>query len=250
MWHLAVLQAVAGAAGGLFAPASTALVPQTVSRPRLEQGNALLSLSQSVANVFGPAVSGAIVAAAGPGWAFAIDAATFLSSVAFLGALRVDDHVRARRQRFWRDFAEGWDEVRRHRWLTAGFLGFALGNVGIGMYFVLGPLVARDLPTPSGASGRGGIRHLGGGCDPDAGARAAAPDDCDHGCERHPQRGGHRRQHALGDGLQQEVRPDRLARVGSIDWLLSLCLMPAGQTLAGPLAEGLGVRGTLVLAAG
>jgi hypothetical protein len=49
--------------------------------------------------------------------------------------------------------------------------------------------------------------------------------------------------------LQQEVRPDRLARVGSIDWLLSLCLMPAGQTLAGPLAEGLGVRLTLVLAA-
>jgi hypothetical protein len=40
--------------------------------------------------------------------------------------------------------------------------------------------------------------------------------------------------------LQQEVRPDRLARVGSIDWLLSLCLMPAGQTLAGPLADGVG----------
>ena len=49
--------------------------------------------------------------------------------------------------------------------------------------------------------------------------------------------------------LQQEVRPDRLARVGSIDWLLSLCLMPAGQALAGPLVGPLGVRGTLILAA-
>jgi hypothetical protein len=49
--------------------------------------------------------------------------------------------------------------------------------------------------------------------------------------------------------LQQEVRPDRLARVGSIDWVLSLCLMPAGQALAGPVSDGLGVRGTLLLAA-
>jgi len=47
--------------------------------------------------------------------------------------------------------------------------------------------------------------------------------------------------------MQQEVRPDRLARVGSIDWLLSLCLMPAGQALAGPVSGALGVRATLVL---
>jgi hypothetical protein len=49
--------------------------------------------------------------------------------------------------------------------------------------------------------------------------------------------------------MQQEVRPDRLARVGSIDWLLSLCLMPVGQGIAGALAAGIGVRATLVLAA-
>jgi hypothetical protein len=50
--------------------------------------------------------------------------------------------------------------------------------------------------------------------------------------------------------LQQEVRPDRLARVGSIDWLLSLCLMPAGQALAGPLADAIGIRAALLLAGG
>jgi hypothetical protein len=48
-----VLQGIAGAAGGFFAPASTALVPQTVSAARLQQANALLSLSQSATNVFG-----------------------------------------------------------------------------------------------------------------------------------------------------------------------------------------------------
>ena len=47
VWDLAVLQGVAGAAGGFFVPASTAFVPQAVTRARLQQANALLSLSQS-----------------------------------------------------------------------------------------------------------------------------------------------------------------------------------------------------------
>ena len=144
VWELAALQAIAGAAGGFFAPASTALVPQTVSGPRLQQANALLSLSQSATNIFGPALSGAIVATAGPGTVFAVDSVSFLVSAAFLTALRVEEHVRPAVQRFWLDVTEGWREARRHRWLTAGFLGFALGNVGIGMYFVLGPLVSRE----------------------------------------------------------------------------------------------------------
>ena len=50
--------------------------------------------------------------------------------------------------------------------------------------------------------------------------------------------------------MQQEVAPERLARVGSIDLLLSVCLMPAGEALAGPLSEALGVRGALLLAFG
>jgi MFS family permease len=276
VWELAVLQAVAGAAGGFFAPASTALVPQTVSAPRLQQANALISLSQSVANVFGPAVSGAIVAAAGPGWVFAIDAVTFLVSATFLAALQVKDHLQPVAQRFWRDLADGWREVRRHRWLTAGFLGFALGNVGIGMYFVLGPLVARD--------------HLGGAQAWGLILTAGAVGGVLGGMIAYRVRPQHPVAAAFAiwafgamptlalvpplptaaimvasavlsisvlvgntlweTAMQQEVRPDRLARVGSIDWLLSLCLMPAGQALAGPLTTPLGVRGTLLLAVG
>jgi hypothetical protein len=38
--------------------------------------------------------------------------------------------------------------------------------------------------------------------------------------------------------------------VGSIDLLLSVCLMPAGEALAGPLSAALGVRGALLLAFG
>ena len=49
--------------------------------------------------------------------------------------------------------------------------------------------------------------------------------------------------------MQQEVRPDRLARVASIDAVLSICLMPLGQLLAGTLETAIGVRATLLLAA-
>jgi MFS family permease len=275
VWELAALQALAGAAGGFFAPASTALLPQTVSAPRLQQANALLSLSQSATNVFGPALSGAIVATAGTGTVFAIDSISFLVSAGFLAALRVEEHVRPVVQRFWRDVADGWREARRHRWLTAGFLGFALGNVGIGMYFVLGPLVSREHLGGAQAWGLiltgsavGGV--LGGflvyrfrprhpvatafaiwsiGAIPVVALVPPLPLPAIVAASA-----------AFGiaivfgntlweTAMQQEVRPDRLARVGSIDWLLSLCLMPVGQALAGPLVGPLGVRGTLILAA-
>jgi MFS family permease len=275
VWELATLQALAGAAGGFFVPASTALVPQTVSAPRLQQANALLSLSQSATSIFGPALSGVIVAVAGPGAVFAIDSASFVVSAGFLAALVVEEHVPPAAQRFWRDVSEGWQEARRHRWLTAGFLGFALGNVGIGMYFVLGPLVSREhlggaqawgLILTGGAVGGvlGGFlvyrfrpRHpvaaafaiwtIGAApvlmLVPPLPVAAIAVGSAAFGIAI-----------VFGNtlwetALQQEVRPDRLARVGSIDWLLSLCLMPAGQALAGPLVGPLGVRGTLILAA-
>ena len=40
--------------------------------------------------------------------------------------------------------------------------------------------------------------------------------------------------------MQQEVEPRRLARVASIDLFLTLCLMPAGQALAGPISGAIG----------
>lgn len=275
VWELAVLQATAGAAGGFFAPASTALLPHAVSAPRLQQANALLSLSQSATNIFGPAVSGLLVVAAGPAWVFVIDAASFLVSAGFLVVLRVGEHVHPVAQRFWRDLADGWREARRHRWLTAGFLGFALGNVGIGMFFVLGPIVSREhlggaqawgLILTAGAIGGviGGLlayrirpRH------PVAAAFAVWSIGAAPALALVPPlpvavimvaSAALSVAVVIGNtlwetALQQEVRPDRLARVGSIDWLLSLCLMPAGQALAGPLVTPLGIRGTLFLAA-
>ena len=276
VWEIAVLQGVAGAAGGFFLPASTAFVPQTVSAPRLQEANALLSLTQSGTNIFGPAISGVIVHAAGPAWVFAIDACSFLASAFLLAAIQIEAHARPVAQRFWRDLADGWNEVRRHRWLTGGFLGFALGNVGIGFYLVLGPLVSEKHLGGAQAWGliltAGAIGGVLGGLfvyrvkpgRPAAAAFAAWAWGAVLPLAMIPPlplpvlmcAGGVLSLSIIfgntlwETALQQEVRPDRLARVGSIDWLLSLCLMPAGQTLAGPLSEVLGIRSTLLLAAG
>jgi MFS family permease len=274
VWELALLQGLAGACGGLFNPASTALIPQTVSAERLQQANALVSLSRSASNIFGPAVSGAIVAAAGPGWVFAIDAASFLASGLFVASMGVEAHVRPVAQRFWRDLGDGWHEVLRLRWLRAGFLGYAVGNIGVGVYIVVGSFVA--------------IKHLGGAPAWGLISGSAAVGSVLGGFLSYRIRPRHPVAMAFAiwtlcalppfmlvrplplpavmagalvfggsvlvgnvlfeTAMQQEVRSDRLARVASIDLLFTYCLMPAGEVLAGPLSAALGVDATLLLA--
>jgi MFS family permease len=274
VWELAVMQSLAGACGGFFNPASTALVPQAVSPARLQQANALLALSRSGTNIFGPAVSGALVASAGPGWVFAVDAGSFLVSAIFVAAMRLERHVRPAATHFWSDLADGWHEVRRHRWLTAGFLGYALGNLGVGMYIVLGSLVA--------------LHDLGGSFQWGLIVGSAAFGSVVGGLISYRIRPEHPVAAAFGiwalsalpalalidpfplpvvmatavifggsilignvlweTAMQQAVQPERLARVASIDLLLSLCLLPAGYAIAGPLSVALGVRTALLLA--
>lgn len=274
VWQLAVLQGIAGAAAGFFNPASKALIPQTVSSGRLQQANALISLSRSTTNVFGPALAGAIVAVAGAGWVFAIDAGSFFFSATFVAAMHVTPYAKPAAQRFWRDLAEGWREVRRHRWLTAGFLGYAVGNFGVGVYIVIGSLVA--------------MNHLGGAPAWGLIVGSAAFGGVLGGVVAYRIRPSHPVAMAFAiwtlcalppfalvrpfplpvvmatallfgasilvgntlfeTAMQQEVEPRRLARVASIDLMLSLCLMPAGQVLAGPISSAVGVEATLVLA--
>jgi MFS family permease len=73
-----------GAASAFFAPASDGLVPQTISTEKLRSANALLGISRNAMNVFGPAVSGVLIAVAGTGYVFAIDSVSFLASAFFL----------------------------------------------------------------------------------------------------------------------------------------------------------------------
>lgn len=84
IWELAVASVVMSIATAVEGPASTGLVAEVVPADRLQKANSLLSVSTSASSVVGPALSGLMVAAVGPGWAFVADAVSFAGSASFL----------------------------------------------------------------------------------------------------------------------------------------------------------------------
>lgn len=142
-WHLIVLGAIRGGASAFFMPASTGLVPQVVSPPRLQQANALLSLSRNSTRIAGVALAGILVATVGAGWALALDGATYALGAVFVGMLRLPPVVTDENREFLRELAEGWREFRSRSWLCVTIVQFALINAyAIGAFLVLGPFVA------------------------------------------------------------------------------------------------------------
>ncbi len=151
LWHLAAGAAVIGAASAFFAPASTGLIPQVASPTGLQQANALMSLSRGATGIIGPSVSGLLVATVGVGWIFAVDAATFVASTISLLLLRVPRGVEpAPHASFLTELAGGWREVVSRTWLRTAIGAFAVSNVCLAPFFVLGPFVAqRSLGGPT-----------------------------------------------------------------------------------------------------
>jgi MFS family permease len=275
LWQFVVLAVVVGAAESFFAPASTGLVPQTISRARLQNANALLALTRSGSWIAGPALSGLVVASVGAGWVFAIDATTFGASAVILTGLHVPSPGAAERRSFVADLAEGWRAVRARRWLWVSLLGFGVGNLAWGAQGVLGPLVARD--ELGGATAWGAIVTAGGIGGALGGVaalrwRPARPLLVSHliivvlGCylllytPPLPTIAI-----ALGafaslfcivlantlweTVLQSEVPQNVLSRVSSYDWAISLVFMPIGFAIWGPLSEWIGVDAAFVGAA-
>lgn len=276
LWQFVVGALIVGSAESFFSPASTGLVPQTVSPARLQQANALIAMSRTGSWVFGPALAGVVVATAGAGWVFLVDAVTFVASAAFLAVLRARPTPLADRQPFLADLALGWREVRRRRWLWSSLLAFGVGNLAWGAVAVLGPLVAeRDL----GGAAAWGLIAAGGGVGGILGGVAAL-----RWRPGRPLLSSHAIVVAMGlhlvafalplplvglvawsavvqlsvvlgnslweTFLQLGVPPETLSRVASYDWMVSLVFMPLGFAIWGPLAERIGIRETLLLAAG
>ncbi len=79
-----VLVFAKGVFSAAFGPARQASVRATVPEEDLLAASSLGQLSVQVGKVFGPVIGGLLVAVAGPRAAFAVDAATFLVSAAFL----------------------------------------------------------------------------------------------------------------------------------------------------------------------
>jgi MFS family permease len=277
VWQLIVSSAVFGAASAFFGPASTGLVKSIVSPARLQEANALLGLSRNAARIFGPALAGLLVATVGFGVVFAVDAATFVVSAGFLLAMRLPPiATRERRASFLADVAQGFAEVRRRSWLWTAFIAFAVSNLSMASYFVLGPLVVEN---ELGGAQAWGLIVTGGAVGGAVGSAIAL--------RWRPGRplvpaflvmlsvslllvalvppapvpvlalaagvtfAGVAAGNALWDTmLQQHVPQETISRVSALDWMVSLVFMPLGYIVAGPLANAIGLNATLLLAAG
>jgi MFS family permease len=270
------LQAIYGLAEGFYLPASTGLIPATISAGRLQQANALLGLSRNGTRIVGPAIGGAIVAAGSPGSALLIDAASFALGALLLVPLRLPKRADVvETKSFLTDLRQGWYEFRRQTWIWTTIVFFGIGNFAFASYWVLGPIVAkRDLGgapawaalTAAFATGAlvGGVLAL----------RIRPKKPLAASCMAawvfllQP----------LGMGLglplwtlivfsllagcglaihialwftvfQQNVPEESLSRVSSYDSFGSFVLLPLGAALAGPIAAVVGVQETLLAAA-
>ena len=73
-----------GLGGAMNGPAWQAIQPELVPPNEFGQAIALGSLTYNVGRAVGPALGGLVVAAAGPGWVFALNAASFVGTVLVL----------------------------------------------------------------------------------------------------------------------------------------------------------------------
>jgi MFS family permease len=276
---LMVLSAVNGAVAALAMPAAAALVPQTVPADIRLQANAINRLGHNGAMIVGASLGGVLVAAVGPGWGLAVDAATFAVAAVLFTLVRVPrvvaDTPVEERSSVFADLRIGWTEFASRTWLWVVVVGFCVLNAAFsGGLGVLGPLIADEtigrtawgLVLAAETLGMvvggfvamrlkvrrlllfgvawcfGDVLLLGTlGVAPVIGPLIAVALITGFALEQFAI--------AWDTTMQEHVPADKLARVYSYDMLGSFVAIPLGQVAAGPLAEAYGVRTTLIGAA-
>lgn len=142
---LCVLQIVSGVAGAAFEPASQAVLPRLVDRDRLRQANGALTSARNLVGILAQPVAATLVVVSSSGWAFALDAVTFVVSGVAVWSVRslVGPAAAGAGESFRRQLAGGWAFVRERSWLLR-LIGFtaAVNVVGIAPFLVLGPTLA------------------------------------------------------------------------------------------------------------
>ena len=274
--RLMLFSAINGTVSAFTFPAGAALVAQTVPAAIGRQANALNRLGTNTALIGGASLGGLLVAAFGPGWGLAIDAATFLIAAVPYGLIRVPDYraTDEPRDNPLRDLRAGWQEFVAHTWVWVVVLGFCFFNAAwVGGFNVLGPAVADAtfgrtawglvLAAQTAGMVAGGlvamrlrVRRLlllGVVCcvlssltlaalavTPVAAVLVGISFLAGVGTEQFAV--------AWVSSLQEHIPTDKLARVYSYDALGSFALVPVGLAVAGPVAEAIGTRPTLIAA--
>lgn len=280
LWHIVGLVLFTSAGQAFFNPASTALMPDLVPEHHLPGANAFASMYRPmVARLIGPAIAGFVVALAGPGVAFGVDAASFLVSAVAVSAIRARPaQVRAKDhgpRHVIADVREGLRYVRGQPWIWATLVSAMLSLlVFLGPMEVLVPYLVKNRLN-LGPESLGAIFAAGG-----IGAMLTA---LLVGSLGQPKRrvtvmyiswslavlviAAYGLMTSLWQALiasflvsagfelgsviwttmlQQRVPRELLGRVSSLDWMVSTGLVPVSFALTGPAAAIFGPEQTIV----
>jgi MFS family permease len=278
-WQLVALVAVYGIGTAFFTPAFEAIVPELVPSADLPSANSLDQFIRPIAmRLVGPVLGGALIAL-GTGIAFAVDAASFAASLIAVLALRRLPRVRPDLELSTVSaLKEGLRFVRRRVWLWGTLLSAAITYlVFLGPAEVLLPFVVKN--DLHGSAGTLGLVLAAGGLGAVGGAAFM-------GYRGHPRRdvtvmyltwtvatlaiAGYgiataawqlmaaclvfNALEAAGTIVwatikQRHVPASMLGRVSSLDWLISIGLLPISFALTAPVAAAIGARTTLIAAA-
>jgi MFS family permease len=278
LWHIVVLSAFYGTGSAFHAPAFDALVPEILAGERLAQANALDQLMRPLAlRLGGPAIGGVIVGVGGAGAVFLLDAASFLMAAGTVLMMRPADgsRVTADGGSLIADLRDGWRFVRGHAWLWATFASAAIAYLlFMGPVEVLLPWIVKE--GMGGSAFDLGLVFAAGGL---ASMLCAVL----LGRFGLPRRSitfmlvawtvatlavaGYGAANAVWqlmiasavfNGLetagtivwattkQQHVPSALLGRVSSLDWLISVGLLPLSFALTGPVSGAIGAQATLI----
>ena len=130
--QLYVVGFLAGTLTVFFDVSYQSVLPQLVSRDEIAEANAKLELTRSAAQVSGPSIAGALVAALSAPYAIAADAISFVGSATLLGAIRRHEPEPVRPQArppLRREIAEGLRFVLGHPILRPSMAFTTTANV-------------------------------------------------------------------------------------------------------------------------
>ena len=282
IWHLAAGGLVVGAGEAFFIPSYTAILPHLLPESELLAANGLEGTLRPLAQqAIGPVLGGVAVAALSPGVAILTGGLTYLVSAGCLLARNVRPAKGAPTApslaSVFADLREGFGYVRRTSWLWATLL-FALALVLfiVGPLEVLLPFAIRD--NLGGGADEYGLALAAFGVGGAAGARAISS-------RRLPRRyltvmilmwglgslpfavvgvaeafwvmfaalfvvgATYTAAMVIWGTLLQRRVPDGLrGRVSSLDFFVSLALMPVSMAIAGPAGAAFGLAAVFLVA--
>ncbi|QEO15486.1 MFS transporter [Agromyces intestinalis] len=285
VWHLAVLSFVLGVADGFFYPAYSAWLPSILPAEQLLAANGIEGvLRPAVMQAAGPALASALIAVQGPWLAFAIVGALQAAAVTVLAAMRTtpvrrdpDEVVVHPVRQTFIDLRDGFAYLASTRWLLATLIfSIVLVLIIMGPIEVLLPFAVKD--QAGGGAGAFALALAAFGFGGAVGSLTAAS-------MRIPRRYLTLMILAWGFGclplalvgltswlwvmvaalfvvgvlfdwaqvlwgtlLQRRVPPAMLGRVSSLDFFVSLALMPVSMAIAGPIGEAVGLAPAFLFA--